>query len=73
MIDSALAKIVESETKNMELHFVHTESNNRIIVFICTDAWAPICIFLQVSGQNESVHIKSIDTLEVNLYQRFRD
>ena len=25
--------------------------------------WAPICIFLNVSGQNESVHLKSIDTL----------
>ena len=37
--------------------------SNRIIDFICTDAWAPICIFLHVSGQNESVHIKSIDTL----------
>ena len=37
--------------------------HNRIIDFICTDAWAPICIFLHVSGQNESVHIKSIDTL----------
>ena len=36
---------------------------NRIIVFICTDAWAPICIFLHVSGQNESVHIKTVDTL----------
>ena len=38
---------------------------NRMIDFICTDAWAPICIFLHVSGQNESVHIKSIDTLKV--------
>ena len=36
---------------------------NSIIVFICTDAWAPIYIFLHVSGQNESVHIKTIDTL----------
>ena len=35
-----------------------------VIVFICTDAWAPICIFLHVSDQNESVHIKSIDTLK---------
>ena len=38
-------------------------SCKRIIVFICTDAWAPICIFLHVSGQNESAHIKTIDTL----------
>ena len=29
---------------------------NGIIVFICTDAWAPFCIFLHVSGQSESVH-----------------
>ena len=36
---------------------------NSIIAFICTDAWAPICIFLHVSGQNESVHIKTTDTL----------
>ena len=37
--------------------------NNSIIVFICTDAWAPICIFLHVNGQNESVPIKTTDTL----------
>ena len=36
---------------------------NSIIVFICTDAWAPIFIFLPVSGQNESVHIQTTDTL----------
>ena len=36
---------------------------NSIIVFICTDAWAPICIFLHVSDQNESVHIKTTETL----------
>ena len=36
---------------------------NGIIVFICTDAWAPICIFLYVSGQNESVQLKAIGSL----------
>ena len=36
---------------------------NGIIVFICTDAWAPFCIFLQVSGQNESVQLKPIGSL----------
>ena len=36
---------------------------NGIIVFICTDAWAPICIFLHVSGQNESVQLKAIGSL----------
>ena len=40
---------------------------NRIIDLICTDAWAPICIFLHVSGQNGSVHVKSIDTLYVQV------
>ena len=38
------------------------------VVFICTDAWAPICIFLHVSGQNESVHIKTTDTLYNKVY-----
>ena len=38
-------------------------SFNRTIVFNCTDAWAPICIFLHVSGQNESVQLKPIGTL----------
>ena len=36
---------------------------NGIIVFICTEAWAPICIFLYVSGQNESVQLKPIGSL----------
>ena len=48
---------------------VYQLRNNSIIAFICTDAWAPICIFLHVSGQNESVHIKSIDTLHVLIRQ----
>ena len=44
--------------------------SNRIIVFNCTEAWAPICIYLHVSGQNESVQFKPIDTLcEVFLFQ----
>ena len=38
---------------------------NRIIVFNCTEAWAPICIYLHVSGQNESVQLKPIDTLYI--------
>ena len=38
---------------------------NGIIVFICTDAWAPFCIFLHVSGQNESVHLKAIGSLYI--------
>ena len=41
--------------------------NNGIIVFICTDAWAPICIFLYVSGRNESVQLKPIGSLVVIL------
>ena len=36
---------------------------NGIWVFICTDAWAPICISLHVSGQNESVQLKPIGSL----------
>ena len=32
---------------------------NSIIVFISTDVWAPVCIFLHVSGQNESVPINT--------------
>ena len=39
------------------------QTYNRIIVFNCTEAWAPICIYLHVSGQNESVQLKPIDTL----------
>ena len=31
--------------------------------FVCTDMWAPICIFLHVSGQNESVQLKPTGTL----------
>ena len=38
--------------------------NNGIIVFICTDAWAPIFIFLYVSGQNESVQLEPIGSLD---------
>ena len=38
---------------------------NGIWVFICTDAWAPICIFLHESGQNESVQLKPIGTLYI--------
>ena len=36
---------------------------NGIIVFICTDAWAPFCIFLHVCGQNESIQLKPIGSL----------
>ena len=42
---------------------------NRIIVFNCTEAWAPICIYLHVSGQNKSVQLKPIDTLFDTLYR----
>ena len=51
------------------VYYIYIYTYNRIIDFICTDAWAPICIFLHVSGQNESVHIKSIDTLHVLIRQ----
>ena len=49
--------------KRCILSRINSWKYNRIIVFNCTDAWAPICIFLHVSGQNESVQLKPIDTL----------
>ena len=47
----------------MTIKRIATHKYNRIIVFNCTEAWAPICIYLHVSGQNESVQLKPIDTL----------
>ena len=52
-----------SEKKNVKAKLNSLIRNNRIIVFNCTEAWAPICIYLYVSGQNESVQLKPIDTL----------
>ena len=49
----------------------HVISSNRIIVFNCTEAWAPIRIYLHVSGQNESVQLKPIDTLYDIIYDIF--
>ena len=40
-----------------------SDTHNGIIVFICTDACLPICIFLYESGQNESVQLKPIGSL----------
>ena len=39
------------------------QKNNEILVFICTDARAPIRIFLHAIGQNESVHLKPFGSL----------
>ena len=36
---------------------------NGILVFICTDAWAPICILVHVCSQNETVQLKPIGSL----------
>ena len=38
-------------------------TSNSIIVFKCTDAWAPFRINSHVSGQNDSVQLKTTDTL----------
>ena len=60
------ADVIPDVKSIAEFSYSSTEQQktyNRIIVFNCTDAWAPICIFLLVSGQNESVQLKPIGTL----------
>ena len=62
MVSCRLFRFTISYVMHYNLYGSKTNYNS-IIVFICTDARPPICIFLHVSGQNESVHIKTTDTL----------
>ena len=63
MYKASLKNIVQKEaTISIQIQLLNRKSNG-IIVFICTDAWAPICIFLYVSGQIKSVQWKPIGSL----------
>ena len=64
----AIDKKYGKDSNQVRLNINSALKYNGIIVFICTDAWAPICIFLYVSGQNESVQLKPIGSLHVGPY-----